>query len=50
MLTARQRCVDAAVFVQEFDPLARVPHTEQTFAVCAWPPKININIDVRASG
>lgn len=48
MLTARQRSVDAAVFAQESDLLARVPHEGQTFTVC--PPKININIYMRASG
>lgn len=50
MLTVRQRCVDAAVFAQESDLLARIPQAGQTFTICAWPPKININTDVRGSG
>lgn len=50
MLTVRQRRVDADVFAQESDPLAKVPHAGQTFTVGALPPKINININVRASG
>lgn len=47
MLTVRQRRVDAAVFAQESDLLARVPHAGQTFTVGAWPQKTNINTDVR---